>query len=383
MEIVLDRPIPRSWLVLAGLALALLATRGAAQDQPAPPTTAPPATAPAAELPSPESAKPTEDDLVKPKPIPDVPLGPVLKTTPVPRLAEGDQRDLVGRNFHLVDATQTPRDKAAQLDYKAQTANFKLGKTVKGGTSGATGVIVNDDDKGDAGTLILARVKGTFQDGEPLTDEADGAAVVDGSLREGIWILEFAFKPVRVITVEIPGKGRRPVHYLYYRVINNTGKPRMFVPHFILVTDPLNRRDKVHSYEDTVLPNAVEVIHAHEDSSTPLLGAVDVVGIFPPSGTKVGVDDAVFGVAIWEGVDPKADRFSVYVQGLSDGYQVVTPPDGGAPQVYYKTLRIDFDRPGDEFNINSREIHLADPPYEWVYWSVAEVGAGAAQKKQP
>ena len=27
----------------------------------------------------------------------------------------------------------------------------------------------------------------------------------------------------------------------------------------------------------------------------------------PPS-TKQGIDDAVFGVAIWEGVDPKADK---------------------------------------------------------------------------
>ena len=47
--------------------------------------------------------------------------------------------------------------------------------------------------------------------------------------------------------------------------------------------------------------------------------------MIPPS-TKEGIDDAVYGVAVWEGVDPKADRFSIYVRGLSDGYQVVTRP---------------------------------------------------------
>ena len=43
---------------------------------------------------------------------------------------------------------------------------------------------------------------------------------VDASLlprdKEGIWVLDFAFKPVRMRTVEVPGKGRRQVHYLYY-----------------------------------------------------------------------------------------------------------------------------------------------------------------------
>src|SRR5262249_33696449 len=58
--------------------------------------------------------------------------------------------------------------------------------------------------------------------------------MVDASLlprdRPGIWVLDFAFKPLRMITVEVPGKGRRQIHYLYYRVVNHTGKPREFVP---------------------------------------------------------------------------------------------------------------------------------------------------------
>ena len=189
--------------------------------------------------------------------------------------------------------------------------------------------------------------------------------MVDASLlprdKEGIWVLDFAFKSVRMRTIEVPGKGRRIIHYLYYRVVNRTGKPRMFVPQFTLVTDTGKR------YEDSVLPQAIRIIQAREEPTIPLLGAVNIMGTIPPS-TKEGVDDAVFGVAVWDGIDPKADRFNIYVRGLSDGYLLVPSPDGDKPVVRYKTLRIDFIRRGDERNLSEKEIQLLDPPYEWIYW---------------
>jgi len=189
--------------------------------------------------------------------------------------------------------------------------------------------------------------------------------MVDASLlprdKAGIWVLDFAFKPVRLITVDVPGKGRRIFHYLYYRIVNHTGQTRRFIPQFSLVTDTGKR------YEDTVLPQGVKNIQAREDPTYRLLGAVDIMGNVPPS-TKEGIDDAVYGVAIWEGVDPKADRFNIYVRGLSDGQQVINPPEGAKPIVRYKTLRIDFIRRGDDRNLNEKEIQLFEPPYEWIYW---------------
>jgi hypothetical protein len=178
---------------------------------------------------------------------------------------------------------------------------------------------------------------------------------------EGIWILEFAFKPVRVIEVELPGKGRRKIHYMYYKVVNRTGQPRQFVPQFTLVDDAGRR------YEDTVLPLAVKKIQAKEDPTKNLLGAVESTGTIPPS-EKEGIDDAVYGVAVWADVDFKADAFSVFVRGLSDGYQEVQPPDGGKPVTRYKAVRIDFARPGDEKSPHSHEIRLKEPAYEWVYY---------------
>jgi hypothetical protein len=190
--------------------------------------------------------------------------------------------------------------------------------------------------------------------------------MVDASLlprdKEGIWVLDFAFKPLRLLTIDEAGKGRRPVHYLYYRVINHTGQPRQFVPQFTLVTDSGKR------YEEAVIPKAVNMIKAREDYLVSLLGAVDIAGVIPPS-TKEGVDDAVFGVAIWDAVDPKADRMTIYVRGLSDGYKEITDDSGKPPVVKYKTLCIDLIRRGDHIHINEKEIQLLDPPYRWEYWA--------------
>jgi hypothetical protein len=193
--------------------------------------------------------------------------------------------------------------------------------------------------------------------------------MVDASLqnrdKQGIWVLDFAFKdqpPLRIRTVPFRDQGRnKQVHYLYYRVVNRTGAPRMFVPQFVMVNE------KGEKFEDNVVPQAIPLIQAREDHSIPVLGAVEITGMIPPS-TKPDVDDAVFGVAVWEKWDPKADRFSIYVRGLSDGHIEVPGPNGGKPITRYKTLRIDFIRRGDEHNLNEKEIQLAEIPYEWVYW---------------
>ena len=203
-------------------------------------------------------------------------------------------------------------------------------------------------------TIPVARDRPTFN-----------LQMVDASLlprdKDGIWVLNFSFKPLRIKTVDIPGKGRRNVHYLYYKVVNRTGSPRMFVPQFIHVNEDGKK------IEDQVIPEAVPLIQSREDPTIPLLGAVNIMGVIPPS-TKPDVDDAVFGVAVWDNWDLKADRFSIYVRGLSDGYKEVPSPSGGKPTVKYKTLRIDFIRRGDDRNLNEKEIQLNDPPYAWVYW---------------
>jgi hypothetical protein len=172
-------------------------------------------------------------------------------------------------------------------------------------------------------------------------------------LDSGCWLLDFTFKPLRWQTIHAFGSGGRDVLYLSYRIVNRTGKPRVLAPRFILVTDGDQPK------EESVIPRAVRIIQERDDPSTPLLGAVSIMGTIPPS-TAEGTDLAVFGVALWEGVSRKARTFHIYVQGLSDACQLISGRGGAQPTARYKTLRIDFVRRG-------QALVPSDPPYEWIY----------------
>jgi len=67
------------------------------------------------------------------------------------------------------------------LDYDGQTANFTVGATLTGATSGATATILEDADGGATGTLTLKDVTGTFANNEVLADNGGtpGAAVAN------------------------------------------------------------------------------------------------------------------------------------------------------------------------------------------------------------
>lgn len=68
------------------------------------------------------------------------------------------------------------------LSYDAQSGNFTVGDTVKGESSGATGVIVKDTDAGTAGTLVIKTLRdGVFLDNEIITDESTGSATTNGT----------------------------------------------------------------------------------------------------------------------------------------------------------------------------------------------------------
>ena len=72
-----------------------------------------------------------------------------------------------------------------KLAYDGQSGNYTNGLKVTGGTSGATGWIVYDDDGGATGTLVLTDVSGTFQNDETLTDSSSGSATINGTISDG------------------------------------------------------------------------------------------------------------------------------------------------------------------------------------------------------
>ena len=314
----------------------------------------------------PKAQAPAAAPLPSPEPVAPATLDNVLPTRPIRRTNDGyvdpGNRNRMKVNERWVDTSLLPTDKAPQLDYNSKTADFTVGKVVTGETSKATALILSKDDNGTNGTLTLGKIKGEFEPGESLSDDSGGAAITAGRLKEGVWVLDFAFKSLRLQTIELPGKGRRDVIYVYYQVVNRTGKPRLFLPQFTLVVPQTGKR-----YEDNVIPSALPIIQAREDQTTKLLGAVDIAGMIPVS-DQVNIDKAVFGVAVWDVFDPKADLFSIYVRGLSNYSFEVPSGEDGKTVTKHKTLRIDFRRRGDDKNLKEREFQLMDPAYEWIYW---------------
>jgi hypothetical protein len=230
--------------------------------------------------------------------------------------------------------------------------------------------------------------------------------------RREIDCLEFSFKPLRMITIDLPvasgGTERKQVWYLVYR-IRNTGQtlkpvegadgvsstapgkggPIRFMPQFVLESQDRQADGKRVSkaYLDRVIPAAVAAISRRETPGRMLLNSVEITEQpIPLSGDRA--DRSVWGVATWVDVDPRIDFFSVFVGGLTNAYRWTDNPaayhPGDSPgrgrRFTHKVLQLNFWRPGDELDPNEREFRYGPPlgksdlygvgdgvAYRWVY----------------
>jgi hypothetical protein len=181
-----------------------------------------------------------------------------------------------------------------------------------------------------------------------------------------VWVLNFVFKdpPIRQITVDVPGKGRRVCHYLWYQVINFTGEPRTFIPEFTIKT-----QDKETVHVDQVLPKVQDAIRLIEDPTDyyKVKNSVTIAAEPIPPSKKDAAPKKVTGVAIWDDLEPDTNRFSIFVSGLSNGWSVTDPGPGEKDSVVRrKTLQLNFRRAGDPAVGKSLEIKFVAPA-EWKY----------------
>ncbi|MCU0961990.1 MAG: hypothetical protein MUF48_18000 [Pirellulaceae bacterium] len=195
-------------------------------------------------------------------------------------------------------------------------------------------------------------------------------------LRRAIWNLEFAFKPMRTIEVDVPQPSGRMqkkiIWYMVYRVryLGNDLEPepvkdewghetftvrdtshegRFFFPQFLLESHDLSK-----TYLDRIIPAAKEPIAQRELRGQGLLNSVEISREVIPLSTPDNPQD-VWGLATWEDIDPRIDYFSVDVKGLTNAHKPVDLPDAFQPgdppgtgrDVLAKTLRLNFWRPGD------------------------------------
>lgn len=223
-------------------------------------------------------------------------------------------------------------------------------------------------------------------EGFEVTLEVPRATTEELSSQTHLWTMEVSFKPLRMIYVELPdpetGETRpEPVWYLVYRAVNRPiERPEisidrdrtpvndldplpdpLFVPECTLVSDHNGQQT---AYADIVLPEAHKEIVRRERRK--LKNSVQIVGPVPPPISQEAEEDQVlYGVVMWRNVDPRADHLTVFLSGFSNGFQRVKGPDG-EPLIARKTIRLDYRRPGDEFELREREYRRRESP-EWIY----------------
>lgn len=225
------------------------------------------------------------------------------------------------------------------------------------------------------------------------------------TFRRTVWNLEFAFKPVRMIYIDIPqptGKMKRTlVWYMAYRV-RNTGAHMnpmaskddhghtlyapgaqhysvRFFPRFIFeVYDRQgDKMVKQKAYLDRVIPIAARPIQMREDPARRLYNSVQISQMDLQVSTERSAKE-YWGLATWTDIDPSTDFFSIYVDGLTNAYKWVDPegawtdgdPPGKGRLFATKFLKLDFWRPGDAEAAHEEEIRFGFPgslPYQWLY----------------
>ena len=291
-----------------------------------------------------------------------------------------------------------------------------------------------------------------------LFDRKDWAE--DIRFSRDIWCLEFQYKPIRAIWVDIPTKKgieKKLVLYMVYSVTNagkksairtvvdspiefpeqktmeiinctcpycvkagntdgsrtvemnaspvlrnqpGTFKPEeieipiQFVPYFNLASDRILESVKTQvnpntgnittevkritaSFQDQVIPIAIDAISQREKAAKPFESTVSIAGktILP--------NETVWGVVTWVDVDPRINFFSVVIRGLSNARKWEVLKDGdqyafkkGDPvdsnwELTPKSLKLNFSRPGDEFEMNDRQFRIGiegELDYEWNYY---------------
>ncbi|MEM6979178.1 MAG: hypothetical protein AAF539_05870 [Planctomycetota bacterium] len=202
------------------------------------------------------------------------------------------------------------------------------------------------------------------------------------TLRREIYCLEFAFKPLRQIYIDLPRPSgqmqRKLVHYMVYRVryrggdlrpaVDDADQPiyrriesisyasRRFFPVMVLEDHETGRK-----FTDQILPSARRRIAIREKITMPLHNSVTISSVKIPRSSD---DDApgVWGIATWVDVDPNLDFFSVNIFGLTNAFE----QDGEGDDAPYrrKALVLNFFRPGDSMAQTEDRTRFGVPAYD-------------------
>jgi hypothetical protein len=162
------------------------------------------------------------------------------------------------------------------------------------------------------------------------------------------WQLDVNVGPLHVTTINVKDVGARSFAYLTYQVVNNSGQDVLFAPMW-----ELSDGEGTIARSGREVPQAVTSQIVASVQNAFAQDQIEIIGEL-----LQGEENAKYGVVVWALADTNAERVTVYAAGLSGETKTVASPDGKQQFVLRKTLRLEYDTPGNLLGQSSQPIPL-------------------------
>lgn len=194
---------------------------------------------------------------------------------------------------------------------------------------------------GYSGRFLFALIAGVVLTG--VSGSVSVSAAPEPSPIPRRWQFDAEFGPLRVVSIPSPEAGPRAYFYLTFKVANNTGHDRLFVPSFELATDS----GKVYrSGRDVPVSVTRDIL---DRLSNPFLE--DQITITDT--LLQGRENIREGLIVWPAAELKLEQIKVYAGGFSGETATIEIPNAETGEktkvVLRKTLALVY-RPGGEID---------------------------------
>ncbi|MEM7627302.1 MAG: hypothetical protein AAF333_17025 [Planctomycetota bacterium] len=219
-----------------------------------------------------------------------------------------------------------------------------------------------------AATLLVS-ASGTAQDAPA---EAPGT-FAEPSIVNPTWAFDLKVSTPNAIAVPGPNGRLRWYWYIAYKVTNNTGEDRLFIPEVVV----LNNHGEIIQANRRIPPAAYPAI-ADRLGNTLLESPNDVVGRL-----LQGPDFAKESVAIWPASFKDVDEFTVFFGGVDGETKMLRSPTTGEPIMEAATDPITGEAVLDtDGNVVMRPI-MVQRTRALTYQTPGTPGLGANLREQP
>jgi hypothetical protein len=150
------------------------------------------------------------------------------------------------------------------------------------------------------------------------------------------WELQVDTGDLRVVTITL-ADGPKKFFYMTFKVTNNSGEDQLFAPSF-----QLSDGDGTVVRSGRDVPVAVTQKLLAETQNPFIQDQIGVIGEL-----QQGAENAKDGLVIWPAGSLNPSQLTVYAAGFSGETKTVASPDGKEKFILRKTLRLDFQPPGD------------------------------------